>query len=199
VIFTRCFRSAASVALGAAMTFGVAAAAPDDDKVRAAAGAVNPPGRLYRVGLDLGHRLMLGSDRPFRLVDAATGSSVWKDAYTGEIAVLAQGGPEEDPPTVYRIQVAAFTTAEAAEQEKAALARTLQAPVVVRYVPDRGSWRVRVGEAKTRGALSPLLTALRDAGRKGLWIAEEAARRLPGVSIRLWMPPGTARRRNRCA
>jgi hypothetical protein len=108
---------------------------------------------------------MLASERPYRLVDPSKGEAVWKDVYSGELALLAQGGPEEAPPSIFRIQVGAYTTAEAAEQERATLEKTLGVPAVVRYVEDRGSWRVRVGEAKSRAGLAPLLARLRDAGR----------------------------------
>jgi stage II sporulation protein D len=153
--------------------------------VRAAAATANPPGTLYRVGLDVGHRLMLSSDRPYRLVDPSSGQAIWKDNFSGEIALLAQGGPEEAPPSVFRIQVGAFATAEAAEAERANLEKTWGAPAVVRFLEDRGSWRVRVGEAKTRAGLGPLLGRLRDAGLKGLWLAEETGEGPKGVTIRL--------------
>ena len=60
---------------GATLVVRVAQAAPGDDAVRAAAAAANPPGTLYRVGLDVGHRLMLSSDRPYRLVDPSSGQA----------------------------------------------------------------------------------------------------------------------------
>jgi stage II sporulation protein D len=173
------------LALGATIAGGSARAAAVDDAVHRAAAAVNPPGTLFRVGLNVGHRLMLRSERSYRLLDPASGESVWKDAYSGEIALIAQGGPEEEPASVYRIQVGAYASAEAAEQERASLERSMGAVAVVRYLPDRGSWRVRLGESKTRSGLTPLLAALRDAGRKGLWIAEETAVGAPGVAIRL--------------
>jgi stage II sporulation protein D len=178
-------RAVATLALGATLAVGVAKAAPGDDAVAAAAAAANPSGTLYRVGLDVGHRLMLSSDRPYRLVDPSSGQAIWKDAYSGEIALLAQGGPEEAPPSVFRIQVGAFATADAAEAERASLEKTWGTPAVVRFVEDRGSWRVRVGEAKTRAGLAPLLARLRDAGLKGLWIAEETGEGPKGVTIRL--------------
>ena len=140
---------------------------------------------LYRVGLDVGHRLMVSSDRGFRLIDPVSGADVWKETYSGAIAIIADGGPEEAPASVYRIQVAAFSSEDAAEQERARLAQEFHAPAVVRYVPDRGSWRVRVGEAGSRGELGSLLATLRSSGRKGLWIAEETAPAPPGVTIRL--------------
>ena len=160
-------------------------AAGVDDAVRNLAGSANAPGMLYRVGLGVGHRLMLTSDKAYRIVDPASGEPAWKSSYAGETALIAQGGPEEEPATVYRIQVGAYASADAAEQERASLERSLGAPAVVRFLPDRGSWRVRLGESKTRGGLTPLLAALRDAGRKGLWIAEETAPAPPGVTIRL--------------
>ena len=174
-----------TLALAATLGGGLARATAVDDAVRQAATAANPAGTLYRVGLDVNHRLMLASERPFRIVDPANGQPAWKDVYSGEIALLAQGGPEEDPASIFRIQVGAFTSADAAEKERAALSQSLGAPAVVRYIPDRGSWRVRVGESKTRGGLTPLMAALRDAGRKGLWIAEETALAPPGVTIRV--------------
>jgi stage II sporulation protein D len=185
VISTRSFRAAAALALGATIAAGSAWAAPGDDAVRQAAAAANPSGVLYRVGLNVGHRLMLSADKPFRVLDPASGAPLWKDAYSGEIALLAQGGPEEEPASIFRIQVGAFATAEAAEQERASLERALSVPAVVRYLPDRGSWRVRVGESKTRAGLTSLLATLRDQGKKGLWIAEETADAPAGVTIRL--------------
>jgi stage II sporulation protein D len=161
------------------------AASPVDDAVRKAATAANPDGALIRVGLDLGHRLMVSSTAPYRVVDPASSTALWKDTYTGEVALIAEGGPETDPPTIYRIQVAAFSTPEAAEQERAALEKAFGAPAVTRYVPDRGSWRVRVGEAKDRAALAPLLARLRDAGKKGIWIADEPQPAPPGVAVRV--------------
>jgi stage II sporulation protein D len=162
-----------------------AEAAPGDDAVREAATGANPSGTLYRVGLDVGHRLTLDADRPFRIVDPATGQAAWKDSYSAEISLIAQGGPESEPASIFRIQVGAYASEEAAEKERAELAHTLGQPAVVRYIPDRGSWRVRVGESSTRAGLSQLMATLRDAGRKGLWIAEEPAAAPPGVVIRL--------------
>ncbi len=185
MILSRALRAVAALALGATIAGGSARASKLDDAVRQAAVAVNPPGTLFRVGLNLGHRLMLTSDRAYRIVDPASGRPVWKDSFSGEIALIAQGGPEEEPASVYRIQVGAYASAEAAEEERAALEKSIGAPVVVRYVPDRGSWRVRAGEANSRTGLAPLLATLRDAGRKGLWIAEETAAGPPGVAIRL--------------
>ena len=185
MIPTRPLRRLAWVVLGAAIALRGARADSADDAARAAAARFNPPGTLFRVGLDVGHRLTLASDRPFKLLDPDTGQSIFKESFTGEVSLLAQGGPEDEPPVVYRVQIGSFASAEAAEQERATLERTTGAPAVVRFLPDRGSWRVRVGEARSRVGLSSLVAKLRDDGRKGVWIAEEPAPAPSGVTIRV--------------
>jgi stage II sporulation protein D len=86
---------------------------------------------------------------------------------------------------VFRIQVGAFSSESAAELERDRLAKKLGVPSVVRYVPDRGSWRVRVGEASSREGLHGLLERLRGEELTGLWIAEEPAREVAGVTLRV--------------
>jgi stage II sporulation protein D len=165
--------------------FGAVRADAPDEAVRKPAAGANPQGTLFRVGLDVGHRLMLASDRAYRLIDPVGGGNAWKDSYTGQTALIAQGGPEEQPATVYRVQVAAFTSAEAAEQERTRLEREFHAPTVVRYLADRGSWRVRIGQADSRVGLASLLASLRGSGLKGLWIAEETTPGPAGVTLRV--------------
>ena len=148
------------------------------------AAAANPPGRLYRVGLTRAHTLAVSSDKPFTVVDPDEGRAIWKDAYRGSLTLIAEGGPEEEPASVFRVQVAAFSTEAAAQEERGRLEKEFGQPTVVRFVPDRGSWRVRIGESKTREALGPLVERLRGAGRTGTWIAEEPETHA-GVTIRL--------------
>ena len=159
--------------------------------VAAVAASANPPGRLYRVGLTKGHTLTVSADKPFSVVDVDGKGPVWKDSYKGPLTFVAEGGPEQEPASVYRVQVAAFSTQAAAEDERAKLEREFGAPAVVRFVPDRGSWRVRVGEAADRDALGPLVDKLRAAGRTGMWIAEEP-QTAPGIAIRLVDPSFTS-------
>lgn len=153
--------------------------------VRDLAAKANPAGVVVRIGLDRAHRVTVSSTRPFRIVDPATGADAWKASYAGEVVAVADGGPEGEPPSTYRVQVAAFATREAAEAERARLERTFSAPAVVRFVADRGSWRVRLGQAGERAALAPLLEKLRGAGMTGIWIAEEPANEIAGVTLRL--------------
>ncbi len=178
-------RAAARVALLAGATVALAAEDAADAGLRRLAGTVTPDGPVWRIALEGGHRVLLDSDRPYRVLDPATGSPVGKESYRGETAFVADGGPEDEPPSIYRVQVGAFTTAEAAEAERARLAAAFGVPAVSRYVPDRGSWRVRLGAAADRSALAPLLSRLREAGLQGIWIAEEPSGDAAGVRLRV--------------
>jgi stage II sporulation protein D len=140
---------------------------------------------LLRIGLDSAHRLKIDSRRPFRVLDPATGKPVWKDEFSGELTVVADGGPEEAVGSVFRIQVGAFSTREAAEAERDRLSRGVGVPGVVRHHPDRGTWRVRLGEAANRDALDSLMNRLRAKNLQGLWIVEEPARPADDVRLRL--------------
>lgn len=152
--------------------------------VASIAASANPPGRLYRVGLTKAHTLTVSSDKAFTVVQPDDGSAVWKEAYRGALTLVAEGGPEEEPKSIFRVQVAAFSSEAQAQEERGKLEREFGQPAVVRYVPDRGSWRVRIGEARTREALGTLVEKLRAAGRVGTWIAEEPETQ-GGVVIRL--------------
>jgi len=86
---------------------------------------------------------------------------------------------------VYRIQVGALASREAAERAPRALEAAYGAPGVVRHDPDRGNWRVRLGRAEDRLELNALLERLRAAGLPDLWISEEAGEEISGVTLRL--------------
>ena len=188
--------------LGAALLAGgsaVAGAAGPEETLRSLATASSAEGRLIRIGLEPARRVTVGSSKPFRVVDPASGEEVGSASWKGDVVVVADGGPEEDPGSLFRVQVAAFETKEAAEAERARLEARFGAPAVVRFVPDRGSWRVRIGESEDRAGLAPLLEKLRDAGLQGIWIAEEPRREVTGVTLRLvdarWndLPTGRSR------
>lgn len=157
----------------------------DAKALRALAASASRPGTIVRIGLESGRSLVLGSDRPFRILDVDRRAPVWKERHSGDVVAVPDGGPSGPPESVFRIQTSAFETQAAAEAERARLAAAFEAPAVVRYIPDRGSWRVRVGAASDRASLAPLLARLRGAGMKGIWIAEEPARDVSGVTIRL--------------
>jgi stage II sporulation protein D len=179
-----------AVVLGACAIATVAAATPAiadpaDLGLRRLAlgtGEVEP---LFRVGLDSAHRLLISSSATYKIIDPATGKTIWKPKHRGEIAVVAEGGPTEGVSSVFRIQVGAFGNLEAAEIERKRMQERFGQPAVVRHVPDRGSWRVRVGQASNRDALGELMERLRAEGVDGPWIVEEAAEATGDVSLRV--------------
>jgi stage II sporulation protein D len=159
--------------------------APADDGLKRLATAAGQGEPLFRIGLDSGHRILVGSDRSFQVVDPATGAAVWRPDYDGELAIVADGGPESAAPPLYSIQVASFSSADAAEAERTRLAAKYDVEAAVRPNPDRGSWRVRLGKAADRSSLLPLLARVRSDGVADAWIAEDPPAGRAGVKIRL--------------
>jgi stage II sporulation protein D len=172
------------VALALLLCAGTATADVDAalDRLARGVGQGNP---LMRIGLEDGDRLEIGATRGFRIVDPATGKDAWKPRYADDVSVVADGVPEGGVERVYRIQVGAFGTEQAAQRELDRLKAETSAPGIVHHDPDRGNWRVRLGAASSRGALNGLLERLREMGMQELWIAEEAASRVEGVQLRL--------------
>lgn len=174
----RAFLAAAFVA------FPVGSVPPGDERASSvlASGEVEP---VLRIGLEARHRIALDSGGPYRIVDPESGAAVWRETYSGETLAIAEGGPEGEPPSVYRIQAGAFSTEESAEAERRRLEQVYGEPAIVRRNPDRGSFRVRLGLATSREELSPLLARVRRDGMASAWVAEEAVEEKAGVSIRL--------------
>jgi stage II sporulation protein D len=165
---------------------GSAVAQEDADAAwRALAGRAGQKEPILRIGLGHAHRVSVSGGGGFRILDPTTGQSLWQPEFKGEIQVVADGGPLEGVPAVYRVQVGAFHDRSAAEQEVERLSRLTGAPGVVHHDPDRGNWRVRLGRADDRLALGPLMDELRQAGLQGLWIAEEPAEVAGNVVLRL--------------
>jgi len=140
---------------------------------------------VVRIGLDSGHRIEISSKGPYRVIDPRTGRSVWRESFREPVQFVAEGGPKGGVPTVYRVQVGAFATQQAAEAELQRLEQALGVSGVVRHNPDRGNWRVRLGRAEERLALNRLLERIRAMGLEDIWIAEEPADEVSGVVLRL--------------
>ena len=175
-------------ALAALVACALGAGSPSDDpdaRLRALAGDAGEQRNLVRIGLEPRHAFELSATRPFRVVDVATGEDVWRPQHEGVLRVVAEGGPLEGAPGLFRVQVGAFASPEAAEGERARLERELGVPAVVREDPDRGNWRVRVGAESDRLALLPLIERLRERGVAEPWIAEEPHAAVAGVRLRL--------------
>ncbi len=159
---------------------------PDgDEPIVRMAGKTGQGAPLVRIGLAPSTRVLVSSSGRFQVLDAASLRPVWKEAYDAELAVVVEGGSGGSAGSLYRIQVGAFSSETAAEREKTKLASKYGVEGKVHFVPDRGSYRVRLGGSEDRQALTPLLERLRADGMKGLWISEEPKKAVTGASLRL--------------
>lgn len=172
----------AAALLASLLVPSAAAEEPALARLAAAAGQGEP---MMRIGLAPGHRIEISSAKPFRIVAPSEEKPVWKASFEGTVQVFAEGGPESEPVTVYRIQVGAFGSRDAAERERRNLEAAFGVPGIVRHDPDRGNWRVRLGRANDRLELNGLLERLREAGVPDLWISEEPGEEVSGVALRL--------------
>ena len=154
---------------------------------------------LVRIGLEDGESLEIDASGPYRILDPESGRDVWQASYEEPIQVVADGAPAGGVGRIYRIQVGAFASAEAAERERDRMRTATGAAGVVRHDPDRGNWRVRLGESDSRSGLNGLLERLRAMGLRQLWIVEEAAVEVAGVDLRLvdsrWQSRSTGKTR----
>lgn len=132
-----------------------------------------------------GSSIRLGSTGPFRIVDPASGIDAWRSSYRGEVAVVVEGAPAEGIPEVWRVQAGSYASEEGARAELERLRSALGAPGVVRRDPDRGVWRVRIGESPDREGLAGLVSAARDSGIAGAFLVSEPARTVEGITLRL--------------
>jgi stage II sporulation protein D len=165
---------------------GAAAAVPDAETgLRSLAAGADQKEPMLRIGLAQAHRVPVAGDGPFRIVDPATGNDVWKAEFRQEVQVVAEGGPTEGVPSIFRVQVAAFRDGDAAGRELERLSTLTGTEGVVHHDPDRGNWRVRLGQAEDRMALGPLMDRLRREGLQGMWIAEEPASDAGDVKLRI--------------
>jgi stage II sporulation protein D len=175
-----------AAALVLAALFATPGAAVDPDaRILSLARAAGQPEPVLRIGLDDGPTAVVSSRMPFRVMDPATGADVWEPRFEGELRMVAEGGSGKPVPSVYRVQVGAFATREAAAEELARLEAATGEPGIVHHDPDRGNWRVRLGRSNDRLGLDVLLDRLRALGMQGMWIAEEPSRVVDDVRLRL--------------
>jgi len=107
--------------------------------------------------------------------DPARRGTIWKKTFNPGLTFVAESSGH-GAVLIYRVQVGSYSTQESAEEKRVALEALLQTEkVVVVYHPDRGSWRVRAGEYRTREEAAALSQRLGDEGYRELWITEEAA------------------------
>ena len=177
--------SVATAGLLLAAAVGTEVRGDAEARLRALSAKLGQGKPLMRIGLEAAHRIEIASAKAFRVVDLETGSAAWKPSFEGVLNVVAEGGPRGEVQRIFRVQVGAFSSRDAAERERQRLASATGAPGVVHHDPDRGTWRVRIGRAKQRVSLAPLVEQLRRAGVSGPWIAEEPEREYTGVTLRL--------------
>jgi stage II sporulation protein D len=159
---------------------------PDvEERLRALAAEADRAGTIVRIAVASGTSIRLGSTGPFRIVDPSRGVDAWRPSYRGEVAVVVEGAPPEAIPDVWRVQTGSYASEEAARAELDRLRSAFGAPGVVRRDPDRGVWRVRIGESPDRAGLAGLLAAARDSGIGGAFLVSEPARTVEGITLRL--------------
>jgi stage II sporulation protein D len=173
----------AAILLGATPVAGEGPAA--DDRLRALAAEADRAGTIVRIAVASGSSVRLASPGPFRIVDPARGSDAWRPSYRGEVAVVVEGGPVEAIPDVWRVQTGSYGSEAAARAELDRLRAAFGEPGVVRRDPDRGTWRVRIGESADREGLSGLVSSVRDSGIAQAFLVAEPARTAEGITLRL--------------
>jgi stage II sporulation protein D len=156
-----------------------------DDSILKMARKAGQGDPLLRIGLPPSQKILVASKGEFKILNATTLEPVWENAYSDEIAVVVEGAPEGPVGKLYRIQVGAFNSNQTAEQERARLSARYGVDGVVHHVPDRGSYRVRLGASQDRQRLSPLLDRMRADGMEGLWISEEPRQAITAATLRL--------------
>ncbi|HEU4401600.1 MAG TPA: SpoIID/LytB domain-containing protein, partial [Candidatus Polarisedimenticolia bacterium] len=132
------------------------------------------PGLKVRIGLTNDPvKVRVFADGGLVVRDPVRRAPIWKKRFDSGIYLVSDVSGSETG-LLYRVQVASIASKEQAEAKKAELQTLLPGQkVVLVYHPDRRSWRVRVGEFRTREDASALVQRLNDEGYTELWIAEE--------------------------
>jgi stage II sporulation protein D len=167
------------------LAFGSAVPAEAPTRLARLAHQAGEPDPLYRVGFEPAAAYEITSTAPFRTLDPASGEDVWRPRHKGPLRVVVDGAPPGGVPSVFRVQVSALSTAEAAERERERLARELSTEAVVHRDPDRGTYRVRLGRAADRLQLQSLVERARAAGFEDAWIVEEPGAVVGQLALRL--------------
>jgi stage II sporulation protein D len=98
---------------------------------------------------------------------------VWKRRFTPGVYFVSDNSTGRER-MIYRVQIASFESEELAVKKQEELEAVFpDEKVVLAYHPDRRTWRVRIGEARTREETSPLVQRLTDEGYTELWVTEE--------------------------
>ena len=129
-----------------------------------------------RIGLSgNGRAVTLSSMGGLHIVDRETGQDAWKHLHRGVVRVVLEKGGDPADAAVFQVQVASLASREEAESLKARLESETGEAVRVIHHPDRGSWRVRVGQRATREEIALVEERLRELGYAEIWVVQEAA------------------------
>ncbi len=167
-------RRAAAAAAIAALAAGGQAALPQDPP---AAAAVKRPVDIeepaVRIGLGVpASKVAVGATGRFRVLERRTHAPI-ASFEREEILFVTDRPVTAEAQPIFRVQVASTADRQAAETLQTQLAARLGEPVSVEYFPDRRTYRVRVGQARTPQEAGALADRLRSEGTEDVWIVEE--------------------------
>lgn len=108
------------------------------------------------------------------VLDPVKRKPIWKRQFDPGVYLVSDNATGHEK-MIYRVQIASFESEELANRKKQELEKVFpDQKVVLAYHPDRGTWRVRIGEERTREETSPLVQRLTDEGYTELWVTEES-------------------------
>jgi stage II sporulation protein D len=139
-----------------------------------------------RIGLSADRQqVRLGATGRYRLLELPGGGTVWRDLFRKDLVIVPLAGTPTGDRYRYSVQVASFAGREAAEELAAELSSRFGEAARAVHHPDRDTWRVRIGRARSREALSQLAARLGKAGYDEVWIAEEPVEGTTAGGLRL--------------
>ena len=133
-----------------------------------------PPSQKVRIGLTNDPvKVRVFAEGGIVIRDPVKRAPIWKKRFDSGVYLVSDLSGAETG-LVYRVQVASFAAKDQADAKQAEIEALLKdAKVVLAYNPDRKSWRVRVGEFRSREDAASLVQRLNDEGYNELWITEE--------------------------
>lgn len=126
-----------------------------------------------RIGLSVPPgRVAVSSTGRYRVLDRRSQSRL--GSFDREEILLVTDRPAGgEPALVFRVQVASTTDRASAEALQVQIQARLGEAATVDYFPDRRTYRVRVGQARTPQEASVIADRLRAEGMEEVWIVEE--------------------------
>ncbi len=133
-----------------------------------------PPSPHVRIGLTNDPvKVRVFADGGLVVRDPVRRTAIWKKRFDGGVYLVSELSGTETG-LLYRVQIASYAAKDQAEAKQAEIQGLLpKEKVVLAYNPDRKSWRVRVGEFRSREDAAGLVQRLNDEGFNELWITEE--------------------------